>query len=720
VRPRRIASAVLIALASVCLTLALVAGYVRTTVLDSDQFADRATAALARPAVRDVVARQITDQAVLRANQDLVAVRPLVETAAGAIVSTTAFQSLFRSAVRDLHRTVFTDDRDTATVTVANVGILLSGALERLDPQIAARIPASFSARLDSGDTALDALDAADTVDLAERLAWILGIAAALMLVAGVAVAPVRRRATVHAGIGVAVAGALVVVAYQIARSQLVARFGLPDEQAAAGAVWDSFAQDLRTWALVTLGCGTVVAAASASLLRPVDVRGPLARAWALVTTVPISPARRAVRAVALVVAGVLIITQRRWMLDVGLVLVGVYVLYQGVEELLRLIARPAPARDEPEPQRRDDPAAAAPRFRPRPARERARPWLAGGVAAALVVAMIALLFGSGGTEATARAAITTCNGRAELCDRPLNDVVFAGTHNAMSAPTYPGYLFAQQEKGLTGQLDDGVRALLIDTHWGRKVNGRVLTDLEGRQEKQAAIDEIGRSATEAALRIRTTLLGRRGGGAAGERSLWLCHGFCEVGAVPLASGLREIADFMVAHPDEVIILVIQDEGQTAPELARAIDASGLGAFAYRGRAAAPWPTLREMIEANERLVVLAENTPHDPAVPWIHNAFDVMQETPYHFTDAAQFSCAPNRGASTNSLFLLNHWIDTTPAPRPSNAAKVNAYDVLLGRARTCQKERGLQPNVLAVDFYRTGDLMKVVDTLNRIPQQP
>ncbi|MCW3008208.1 MAG: hypothetical protein JWP17_2834, partial [Solirubrobacterales bacterium] len=440
----------------------------------------------------------------------------------------------------------------------------------------------------------------------------------------------------------------------------------------------------------------------------------PLARAWALATSVPATPARCVGRALALIVAGALMIVQRRWVLDVGLVLVGVYVLYQGVQELLRMIARPEPAQpaEHPDPDRPSPPT-----FRPRTGRVRVRPWLVGGAAALLVVALIAILFGSGGTQANADATITACNGHAELCDRPLNEVVFAGTHNAMSSPTYPNWLFAQQEKGLGGQLADGVHALLIDAHFGWRVNGHVLTDLSDRKEKAAAVSEIGQSATDAAMRIRETLLG--GNRPRGARTTWLCHGFCEVGAIGLRQGLREVADSMVARPDEVIILVVQDEGPAPADLAQAIDASGLGALVYRGAAKPPWPTLRELIESDQRLVVLAENSPYDPAVPWIHNAYDVVQETPYHFTDPSQFSCAANRGKSTNSLFLVNHWIDTSPAPRPSNAAKVNAYAPLLQRARTCQKERGLLPNVLAVDFYRTGDLMQVVDTLNRIPQQ-
>jgi hypothetical protein len=718
VRARRIASVLLIVLASACLVAALIAGYLRTTVLDSDQFADRATAALQQPAVRDLVARQITDQAVLRASQDLVAVRPLVETAAGAIVSTGAFRSLFRSAVRDLHHTVFTNDRNTATLTIADVGILLAGALERIDPGIAAQIPPNLSARLSSGDTGLDALDAAGSVETAQRIAWVFAIAAALLLIAGVAIAPGRRRATVHAGIGVAVAGGVIVIGYQIARAEVLSRFGLPADQAAAGDVFDAFAQDLRTWGLVTLGSGTVVAAAAASLLRPVDVRGPLTRTWAVVTTVPTTPVRRVARALALIVAGVLIIAERRWVLDATLVLVGVYVLYQGVAELLRMIARPAAAPAEDDEPARPAAGGAAPTFRPRSMRVRLRPWLAGGLATVLVAAMVVVLFGSGGTQASADASITTCNGHAELCDRPLNDVVFAGTHNSMSSATYPNYLFAQQDKGLTGQLQDGVHALMLDVYWGRKVNGRVLTDLSDNKVKAQAIEEIGKSATDAAMRIRESLLG--GNAPRGPRSMWLCHGFCEVGAVSFESGLREIADFMVSHPDEVVVLVIQDEGPSAKDIAEAMDVSGLTPFAYRGAVTPPWPTLREMIETNQRLVVLTENSPHDPSVPFIHNAYDVMQETPFHFSRASEFSCAANRGASTNSLFLINHWIDTTPAPRPSNAAKVNAYDVLLGRAEECEQERGLQPNVLAVDFYGRGDLMKVVDTLNRIPEQP
>jgi hypothetical protein len=113
-------------------------------------------------------------------------------------------------------------------------------------------------------------------------------------------------------------------------------------------------------------------------------------------------------------------------------------------------------------------------------------------------------------------------------------------------------------------------------------------------------------------------------------------------------------------------------------------------------------------------VVVLTESG--RPGVPWMHPAFQLMQETPYHFTKPSELACTPNRGGTAGSLFQINHWIETLPAPKPSNAAIVNAHDFLLRRARACQKERGRLPNILAVDFARTGDVVGVVAELNGV----
>ena len=97
-----------------------------------------------------------------------------------------------------------------------------------------------------------------------------------------------------------------------------------------------------------------------------------------------------------------------------------------------------------------------------------------------------------------------------------------------------------------------------------------------------------------------------------------------------------------------------------------------------------------------------------------MHPTLGTIQETPYTFHKPEDFSCRPNRSGTEGSLFLMNHWIETTPAPKPSMAEQVNAYDALLARAQQCQKERGRLPNIISVDFYDIGDLFRVVRTMN------
>ena len=116
--------------------------------------------------------------------------------------------------------------------------------------------------------------------------------------------------------------------------------------------------------------------------------------------------------------------------------------------------------------------------------------------------------------------------------------------------------------------------------------------------------------------------------------------------------------------------MINQDEGVTPTDIEREFTQAGLLDLVYRGPLG-PFPTLRDMIDSNQRLVVMAENDAGD--VPWYHLAYEhALQETPFRFTNAAQLtdparlpaSCRPNRGPSTAPLFLLNHWVDTTPTP--------------------------------------------------------
>jgi hypothetical protein len=145
----------------------------------------------------------------------------------------------------------------------------------------------------------------------------------------------------------------------------------------------------------------------------------------------------------------------------------------------------------------------------------------------------------------------------------------------------------------------------------------------------------------------------------------------------------------------------------------KAFKDSELEDMIYQG-AAPPWPTLRDLVVTGQRVIVFLQSG--KPGFPWMRPMIGNWQETPYTFHKPEEFSCAPNRGGTTGSLFLINHWIESTPTPLPSNAAIVNAYDFLLKRVQTCARERKHMPNIIAVDFYGTGDLMRVVDEMNGI----
>ena len=175
---------------------------------------------------------------------------------------------------------------------------------------------------------------------------------------------------------------------------------------------------------------------------------------------------------------------------------------------------------------------------------------------------------------------------------------------------------------------------------------------------------------------------------------------------------LEGVRDFLVENPGEVLVFVIEDY-VTPADIAAAFRESGLERFVYRGASTPPWPTLRELIDSDQRTGRVRRER-HRRACPGTTRPSRRSRRRPTRSIAPEEFSCRPNRGGTSGPLFQINHWIETTPAPKPSNAAIVNAHDFLLARARQCQKERGKLPNILAVDFAMTGDVVGVAAELN------
>ncbi len=325
----------------------------------------------------------------------------------------------------------------------------------------------------------------------------------------------------------------------------------------------------------------------------------------------------------------------------------------------------------------------------------------------ALVVALVVSLASAGATSGADELA---CNGHAELCDRPVTAVTFAATHNAM-ASSAAGYRVPEQGPTMLGQLDAGVRALLIDAWFAAPAGPVTLTDLSASKTSERDLARLlGTRAASIAIAIRKAtprLL-------VGKRDVYLCHGFCEIGSTRLSRFARDLKRWLDAHPSDVVALVIEDH-TTPKDIAAVLTAAALVDRIYTHPATAPWPTLRELVAARRQLLVLTQG--RADGVPWLLRTADVVEETPYRFTSAAALSgatsCAIGRGGAGRPFFLLNHWISRSPPVR-ADADRVNVEPVLGERARRCAAVRGRNPSFVAVDFAERGALLRVVDALN------
>ena len=242
--------------------------------------------------------------------------------------------------------------------------------------------------------------------------------------------------------------------------------------------------------------------------------------------------------------------------------------------------------------------------------------------------------------------------------------------------------------------------------YFGFDTDGLVVTDRAPLTEEQRGelVAELGEAAVLSAEALQARAVDEEL-----ERELFLCHAFCEIGAVRLVDELERVNSFLDDHPREVVVIVVQDEGPRGADIAEAFAASGLIDKVHTQPLDEPWPTLSEMIERNERVFVLAENEPG--AVAWYHDAFAYIRDTPFKFESAEDFTCDRNRGTPESPLLLVNHWLSPVSA---TAADEVNAAEILRARIADCASA-GF-PNLIAVDFADRGDLLQAVDEVNGI----
>jgi len=156
------------------------------------------------------------------------------------------------------------------------------------------------------------------------------------------------------------------------------------------------------------------------------------------------------------------------------------------------------------------------------------------------------------------------CNGLSEICDLPVNEVLFATAHNAHST-RQDFFLRPNHRYRIDEALESGYRAFLLDV---------------------CSCPPIG---------------------------LVFCHGICGSGTVSMDQVFAIINSFLVRNPNEVIIVEFQmhrTEVEWLFMLQDVIYEAGLGdvVHVHRGTFYDDWATMRQLIETSERLILFHHN----------------------------------------------------------------------------------------------------------------
>jgi hypothetical protein len=668
----RLVRTVACVLGAVVLMVGAAAGVLHREVLDADRFAAHVDAVRTDPDVSRQLGALVT-QRILAEQPDLVAIRPLVEATATAVVASRALGPVVRGSLAPLYDALVLGEDDPVVLRLADVAAVVVAAVTVLAPQVAVSLPADLDVRLSdigAGDLGASAVGPVHLVRLLSWLAPLLGLAllvGAAVLVGG---GGRLRRVGVDVGRGLLGAGGLLGALLVIGGASV----GRSDRDTLEGAVrlavWDQLSGAF--W-------GVAAGVALVGLVLALVAGRPTERSRTLLVAGVVAAV-----GLALVSDPAGVATALLWLLW----LLGAVLLVGGLATVVVTLTRAPGTRT-----------------------------VLVAVGAVLLAGLVVGAWPDDRHLDTARAVADgeACNGHVELCGRRYDDVAFPATHNSMAAASEPGWFFPEQPDGIVAQLDAGVRVLLIDSWYGRETNrpGVVTTVGEARDRAVAeATLSFGVSAVNSALRLQRAI----GLTPRGPQEAYLCHGLCEIGSTPWLESLQAVRTWLDAHPREVVTLFVQDEVSPA-DTAALIERSGLLPDVYTP-AGDEWPTLGQMVESGKRLVVLMENRGGGSTYPWLLQGFDRVQDTPFLFRTPAALSagadtCARNRGRADAPLLLVNHWV-TDKSAEVTNATRVNARAVLGARVLECRQERGMLPNFVAVDYYDRGDLFDVVDELN------
>lgn len=262
------------------------------------------------------------------------------------------------------------------------------------------------------------------------------------------------------------------------------------------------------------------------------------------------------------------------------------------------------------------------------------------------------------------------CNNYAEFCNRKYSNITEVCAHN--SPFVRKNNAGANQEFGVTQQLNDGIRMLQGQAHY---VNN----------------------------------------------TLYYCHTSCDLlNAGTVEDYLTDVTKWVASHPFDVITIIFgnynyedKDENGnplvTSKNFAEPIENSGLKQYIYQPPKTAmtldDWPTLGELIISGKRVITFIDYNFDTDAVPYMLWEFYNMWETPFSPTDT-EFPCTLGRPAGISEekqremLYLANHNLNVEVSIAGLDLVIPNTVELTQTNALNGSGSLGLMANNCASKF--------------------
>ena len=331
-RSRRLQRWVLLTVGVIALACAMLGSYARLTLADSDEFALRVDAALDDPLVRQELSQATVDLLVNR-EPELVTIQPLLVDIVEGVLATDAASSLLSAAVRDLHRTLFTDSDDTVLLEVSELILVAKAQITALSPELGAMIPDDLTNSIVEARATASSIDAAQFVASLDLWVFVLLVIAALAFVGVLWRSPDASTGLASIGVGlIATAVLALVVATAV---QLIVTGGGDDVD---DAVWNAFVDPFDNWILALAGVGAIVAVIAWFGVGELDVSSRFDQVAHLARRRS-APLERLAWGTSFVLIGTLVLLNRNVIIQLVVVLVGVFALAAGIREIAAIVA---------------------------------------------------------------------------------------------------------------------------------------------------------------------------------------------------------------------------------------------------------------------------------------------------------------------------------------------------------------------------------------------